>query len=101
FAKSQIDIQAEGIERLGVLSHKEAPYITMNQDTEADIVLALKEIVKGGHIEKGARPVNWCIDCGSSLAEAEVEYEDKTSLSIDVAFGVEDQAELEKRINVS
>ncbi|MHC5225653.1 isoleucine--tRNA ligase [Ignatzschineria sp. LJL83] len=98
FAASQIDIQAAGFKRLGVLSYEEKPYLTMNQDTEADIVLALKEIVNKGHLEKGARPVNWCLDCGSSLAEAEVEYADKVSLSIDVAFPVVDTAELSKRI---
>ncbi len=99
FAASQIEIQAEGISRLGVVAYDEKPYLTMNQDTEADIVLALKEIVKAGHLEKGARPVNWCLDCGSSLAEAEVEYEDKVSYSIDVAFPVVDLKELEKRID--
>ena len=98
FAGTQIDIQAAGFKRLGVLSYEEKPYLTMNQDTEADIVLSLKEIVKKGHLEKGARPVNWCLDCGSSLAEAEVEYQDKVSLSIDVAFPVVDSADLAKRI---
>lgn len=99
FAGTQIDIQAAGFKRLGVLSYEEKPYLTMNQDTEADIVLSLKEIVAKGHLEKGARPVNWCLDCGSSLAEAEVEYQDKNSLSIDVAFPVVDTADLAKRIN--
>ena len=99
FAESQIKIQAEGFKRLGVLSYEEKPYLTMDQDTEADIVLSLKEIVNKGHLEKGARPVNWCLDCGSSLAEAEVEYADKVSLSIDVAFPVVDTADLAKRIN--
>lgn len=99
FAGTQIAIQAKGFKRLGVLSYEEKPYLTMNQDTEADIVLALKEIVKKGHLEKGARPVHWCLDCGSSLAEAEVEYADKVSYSIDVAFPVVDSADLAKRIN--
>ncbi len=98
FAKSQIAIQADGFKRLGVLSYEEKPYLTMNQDAEADIVLALKEIVKKGHLEKGARPVNWCLDCGSSLAEAEVEYADKVSYSIDVKFPVVDVALLGEKI---
>ena len=101
FAGTQIDIQAEGFKRLGVISYEEKPYLTMNQDTEADIVLSLKEIVKKGHLEKGARPVNWCLDCGSSLAEAEVEYADKVSYSIDVKFPVADTADLAKRIGHS
>lgn len=98
FATSQIAIQAEGIARLGVLADDENPYITMKQETEADIVLALRDIVKAGHLEKGARPVNWCVDCGSSLAEAEVEYADKRSSSIDVAFKVIDTALLGEKI---
>ncbi len=100
FATSQIAIQADGIKRLGVLADDENPYITMNQNTEADIVLALRDIVKGGHLEKGARPVNWCVDCGSSLAEAEVEYADKRSSSIDVAFEVVDREELFEKIGL-
>jgi isoleucyl-tRNA synthetase len=66
----------------------------MNFKQEADIVRALGEIAKAGHIEPGLKPVNWCMDCGSALAEAEVEYEDKKSDAIDVGFGVVDLADL-------
>ena len=60
------------------------PYLTMNFDTEANIVRALGKIIENGHVHKGDKPVHWCTDCGSALAEAEVEYQDKTSPAIDV-----------------
>ncbi len=58
----------------------------MNFDTEANIVRSLAKIIDNGHLHKGSKPVHWCTDCGSALAEAEVEYEDKKSPAIDVAF---------------
>jgi isoleucyl-tRNA synthetase len=68
---------------LGDWSH---PYLTMDFKTEANIIRALGKIIGNGHLHKGAKPVHWCVDCRSALAEAEVEYYDKTSPSIDVAF---------------
>ena len=86
YAASQIDIQREEFKRLGVFGDWQNPYATMNYSYEANIVRALAKIIDNGHMQQGFKPVHWCIDCGSALAEAEVDYEDKTSPSIDVAF---------------
>ncbi|MBA3535574.1 MAG: isoleucine--tRNA ligase [Tatlockia sp.] len=86
YAASQIDIQREEFKRLGVFGDWENPYVTMDYSYEANIIRALGKIIENGHLQQGFKPVHWCIDCGSALAEAEVEYEDKTSPSIDVAF---------------
>lgn len=88
YAKSQIEIQKADFKRLGVLGDWDNPYLTMNFATEADIVRALGKIYDNGHIVRGLKPVNWCLDCGSALAEAEVEYENKTSDAIYVGFDV-------------
>ncbi len=66
------------------------PYLTMDFRTEADIIRALGTIHDHGYLYQGYKPVNWCLDCQSALAEAEVEYEDKTSPAIDVGFEVKD-----------
>lgn len=86
YAASQIDIQRDEFQRLGVLGDWYNPYVTMNYQYEANIVRALGLMIKNGHLQQGFKPVHWCIDCGSALAEAEVDYEEKTSPSIDVAF---------------
>ncbi|MGL6036305.1 MAG: isoleucine--tRNA ligase [Legionella sp.] len=86
YAGSQIDIQRTEFQRLGVLGDWYNPYVTMDYSYEANIVRALGMMIKNGHLQQGFKPVNWCIDCGSALAEAEVDYEEKTSPSIDVAF---------------
>lgn len=86
YAASQIDIQRDEFQRLGVFGDWSNPYITMDYCYEANIVRALGLMIKNGHLQQGFKPVHWCIDCGSALAEAEVDYEDKTSPSIDVAF---------------
>jgi isoleucyl-tRNA synthetase len=91
YAKKQVGIQKEEFIRLGVLGDWDNPYLTMDFAFEADIVRALGRIVAKGHISKGAKPVHWCTDCGSALAEAEVEYEDKHSPAIDVRFTVIDE----------
>ncbi len=90
YAQKQVDGQREDFKRLGVLGDWDNPYLTMNYQQEADIIRALGRIVEAGHVHKGSKPVNWCTDCGSALAEAEVDYMDKTSLAIDVAFEVLD-----------
>jgi len=92
FAQTQIDGQRQDFKRMGVLGDWENPYLTMNYATEANIVRSLAKIIKQGHLQKGEKPVNWCLDCGSSLAEAEVEYEDKTSPTVDVMYPVVDTA---------
>ena len=86
YAYKQIAIQKEELKRLGVFADWQHPYYTMDYSYEANIVRALGEVIKNGHLVQGFKPVHWCIDCRSALAEAEVEYEEKTSPSIDVAF---------------
>ena len=98
YATEQIDQQRKDFKRLGVLGDWENPYLTMDFQTEADIVRALGRIAANGHLLKGAKPVHWCTDCGSALAEAEVEYADKTSFSIDVRFSVVDEAAWLQRV---
>ena len=90
YAVTQVDEQKADFIRMGILGEWDNPYLTMNFETEADIVRSLAKIIDNGHLHKGEKPVNWCLDCGSSLAEAEVEYEDKTSTSIDVQYAVID-----------
>lgn len=86
YAASQIDIQRSEFQRLGILGDWQHPYISMDFHYEANIIRALAKVVENGHLQRGFKPVHWCMDCRSALAEAEVDYEDKTSPSIDVAF---------------
>mgnify|MGYP003670037078 FL=1 len=86
YARRQIDGQRTDFMRMGVIGDWARPYLTMDFKFEADIVRALSRIVENGHLHKGFKPVHWCMDCGSALAEAEVEYQDKRSPAIDVAF---------------
>ncbi|MFI3245463.1 MAG: isoleucine--tRNA ligase [Ferrimonas sp.] len=86
YASTQIAGQKADFIRLGVLGEWDKPYQTMDFGTEANIIRSLAKIIDNGHLHKGAKPVHWCTDCGSALAEAEVEYEDKTSPAIDVKF---------------
>jgi isoleucyl-tRNA synthetase len=88
YAGRQVDGQRRDFIRLGVTGDWQNPYLTMQHDFEANIIRALGRIVENGHLTKGSKPVHWCTDCGSALAEAEVEYEDKDSPAIDVRFGV-------------
>ena len=89
YAESQINKQLDDLKRLGVLGDWENSYKSLDPKFEADIVRSLGIIYKEGHLEKGEKPVHWCQESGSSLAEAEVEYIDKTSKAIDVAFKVD------------
>ena len=91
YAAKQVDIQKEAFVRLGILGDWGNPYLTMDFAFEADIVRSLGKITQKGHVVAGAKPVHWCTDCGSALAEAEVEYEDKHSPAIDVRFQVVDE----------
>ncbi len=100
YANKQVDNQRTDFKRLGVLGDWDEPYLTMNFKTEADIVRSLGKIISAGHLHKGVKPVHWCTDCGSALAEAEVEYEDKTSPAIDVRFRVVDKNKLLKLFGV-
>jgi isoleucyl-tRNA synthetase len=100
FATAQIDAQRTDFKRLGVFGDWERPYLTMDPRYEAQQIRALGKIIHNGHLYRGAKPVHWCLDCRSALAEAEVEYEDKTSRSIDVAFRVADVAEFARRSGI-
>ncbi len=95
YARRQVDGQREDFKRLGVLAEWDNPYMTMDFTMEADIIRALVNIIKHGHLYKGFKPVHWCVECASALAEAEVDYESKTSTAIDVRFTVVDIAACE------
>ena len=88
YADKQIKKQKVDFKRLGIFGDWDNPYLTKNFKYEADIVRALGKIVKNGHLTKGFKPVHWCTECSSALAEAEVEYKDKGSDTVDVAFNV-------------
>ena len=94
YAGRQVEKQRRDFRRLGILGDWERPFLTMNYQTEADIVRALGKIIKAGHLQRGVKPVHWCIDCGSALAEAEVEYEDTRSVAIDARFRAVDSRAL-------
>ncbi len=100
YAAEQVAKQKADFIRLGVSGDWEHPYLTMDFRFEADIIRALGRVAANGHLTKGFKPVHWCTDCGSALAEAEVEYEDKTSPAIDVRFAVLDDEALLSRCRV-
>ncbi len=87
----QVELQRRDFKRLGVMGDWDRPYLTMAPKFEAEQIRALGKVIENGHLYIGAKPVYWCLDCRSALAEAEVEYEDKTSPAIDVAFRVADR----------
>jgi len=90
YALEQIERQKQDFKRLGVLADWARPYLTMNFSNEADEIRALARIVEKGYVFRGLKPVNWCFDCGSALAEAEVEYADRSDTAVSVAFGFSD-----------
>ncbi|MBL8363989.1 MAG: class I tRNA ligase family protein, partial [Comamonas sp.] len=94
FATEQIAQQMEDFKRLGVLGEWDNPYKTMNYASEAGELRALKRVMERGYVYRGLKPVYWCFDCGSSLAEFEIEYQDKKSQTLDVAFKAHDPARL-------
>ncbi len=98
FATEQIARQKLDFQRLGVLGDWENPYLTMAYGNEADEIRLLGLLLQKGYVYRGLKPVNWCFDCGSALAEAEVEYEDRRDPAVDVAFQAfsEDVSLLEK-----
>ena len=99
YAAEQVEGQKKDFIRLGVLGDWDNPYLTMNFNTEANIIRTLGKVIANGHLYKGSKPVHWCLDCGSSLAEAEVEYEDKVSPSIYVRFPAVSAVEIEDKFN--
>ncbi|BBB22424.1 isoleucyl-tRNA synthetase [Abyssogena phaseoliformis symbiont OG214] len=92
YADQQVTKQKQDFQRLGILSDWDNPYLTKDFQYEANIVRALGQIVDNGHVSKGYKPVHWCTECGSALAEAEVEYKDKQSEAIDVKFRIIDDS---------
>ncbi len=100
YAAEQVAGQSADFQRLGVLADWDHPYLTMDYRIEADTIRALGRIMARDHVQIGEKPVHWCVDCGSALAEAEVEYEDKISLAIDVRFRVSDEIDLLRRMDL-
>ena len=94
FAEEQIEIQRADFKRLGVTGDWDNPYKTLSFEFEANEIRALSKIVANGHVIRGAKPVHWCFDCGSALAEAEIEYQDKVSPTVDVAYTARDSKAL-------
>jgi len=101
YAAQQIDVQRHDFKRLGVLGDWEHPYRTMDFKYEADILRALAGVYANGHVTRGFKPVHWCFDCGSALAEAEIEYQDKQSPAIDVAYDAIDPEALAAKFGVT
>ena len=93
YAAEQIERQKKDFERLGVIADWDHPYTTMNFRNEADEIRALGKVLQNGYLYRGLKPVNWCFDCHSALAEAEVEYEDRVDVAIDVGFPLQDPVE--------
>ncbi|GAB3056281.1 isoleucine--tRNA ligase [Stenotrophomonas tumulicola] len=100
FAEEQIEIQRADFKRLGVTGDWDNPYKTLSFEFEANEIRALSKIFANGHVVRGAKPVHWCFDCGSALAEAEIEYQDKVSPAIDVAYAARDSKALAARFGV-
>ncbi len=100
FASAQVERQRTDFKRLGIFGDWDHPYLTMDPAYEAQQIRAVGKIIHNGHLYRGAKPVHWCLDCRSALAEAEVEYEEKTSVAIDVAFRVVDVADFARRTGI-
>lgn len=101
YAKKQVERQKKDFMRLGVLGDWEKPYLTMNPAYEANVVRTLAQIIENGHFDRGYKPVHWCCDCHSALAEAEVEYQTKTSDAIYVKFEAIELEQWSKHLGVN
>ena len=101
YATEQIDQQREDFKRLGVLGDWERPYRTMDPANEAGQIRAFKRVIERGFVYRGLKPVYWCFDCGSSLAEFEIEYADKKSDTLDVAFESDDPVALARAFGLN
>jgi isoleucyl-tRNA synthetase len=101
YALKQVDSQREDFVRLGVLGDWSRPYLTLDPGFEANQVRGFARIIERGHLQRGYKPVHWCLDCGSALAEAEVEYRDKASVAIDVLFTAADPAALNAAVQAA
>ncbi|MDO4683262.1 MAG: isoleucine--tRNA ligase [Lautropia sp.] len=101
YATEQVEKQMKDFKRLGVLGDWERPYLTMRPATEAEEIRSLARIMREGFVFRGLKPVNWCFDCGSALAEAEVEYADRKDPAVDVGFPFDDRAALAKAFGLA
>ena len=101
FATSQVELQRVDFQRLGVIGDWNNPYLTMAARYEAEQLRAFAAIIRRGHLVRGFKPVHWCLDCRSSLAEAEVEYEEHTSPSVDVRFKIVDPLDAARRFKLT
>ncbi|WP_222928167.1 isoleucine--tRNA ligase [Luteimonas viscosa] len=100
YAQSQIELQRKDFKRLGVLGDWDNPYKTLDFRFEANEIRALAKIVDNGHLTRGVKPVHWCFDCGSALAEAEIEYADKVSPAVDVAYAARSPQAVARKFGV-
>ena len=100
YAGTQIEKQKRDFIRLGVLGDWQNPYLSMDFQTEANILRTFGALLAKGYIHRGHKPVHWCLECGSALAEAEVEYHDKVSTAVDVMFEVRDKDDLNGRLQL-
>jgi isoleucyl-tRNA synthetase len=101
YAASQVEVQRTDFQRLGVIGDWNNPYLTMAARYEAEQLRAFAAIIRRGHLVRGFKPVHWCLDCRSSLAEAEVEYEERTSPSVDVRFRIVDSLDAARRFKLT
>ncbi len=101
YALQQVDSQRRDFRRLGVLGDWDRPYLTLDPRFEAEQIRGFARIIKNGHLLRGYKPVHWCLDCRSALAEAEVEYADRTSIALDAGFDVVDAAALYQRLGLA
>ncbi|HKS57849.1 MAG TPA: isoleucine--tRNA ligase [Steroidobacteraceae bacterium] len=101
YAMTQVEAQRVDFKRLGVMGEWDRPYMTMQPFYEAEQLCAFAQILRNGHVYKGLKPVHWCLDCRSALAEAEVEYEDRVSPAIDVRYPVKDVDDLARRFGLN
>jgi isoleucyl-tRNA synthetase len=100
YAEAQIEIQRRDFKRLGVIGDWDNPYRTLDFRFEANEIRALAKVVDNGHLTRGVKPVHWCFDCGSALAEAEIEYADKVSPAIDVAYAARSPQAVARKFGV-
>jgi len=101
YATEQVERQKKDFQRLGVLGDWDRPYLTMAFRNEADEIRALGRLLENGYVYRGLKPVNWCFDCGSALAEAEVEYEDRKDPAVDVGFPFAEPGKVAKAFGLS
>ncbi len=100
FANAQIDVQRTDFKRLGIIGDWDNPYRTLDFSFEANEMRSLAKVIDNGHLLRGVKPVYWCFDCGSALAEAEIEYQDKVSPAVDVAYAARDAQALARAFGV-